>query len=167
MAKLLSVFSSIVAVALFLVGCENVDVDSSSAGNAKLAASSSAYIEPDFPETDGYPAPHERVDNAIHEAIANVLTAKGYHVTQDKSSADIVISGSYEQGKVVNQSSATSANNSVGYSDSSMHVQRALYVFLSASKDGEKLWSANEPLSTNALDAGVQTLMASFPTAGK
>lgn len=168
MPKLLTVFSSIIALALFLAGCENVEVDSSSAGNAKLAASSSVYIEPDFPETDDAREPKKGVNDAVHEAIGNVLRSKGYQVTQDADSADIVISGSYEEGKVMNNNNdaTTFSSSAMGSATTQSHAHSSKYLFLKAKKGGEVLWSANTPLAGGTIDAGVQALMASFPSAG-
>lgn len=163
MGKMLYSLAALLTALCWLTGCSNVDVDSSSAGNQKLAAASSIYMEPTFPVSDESKGPGEKFDGKVHGVLKDILQGKGYTVAESAGEADIVLNGSYESGKVMSGSLVSS----YGAVKPNAGAGNAYYLTLNALANGQQLWSANEPLAGDSLESVLAALMASFPESGK
>ncbi|WP_309386126.1 hypothetical protein [Cerasicoccus frondis] len=150
----------LLGAAFYWTGCSNVDVQADPADVQKIASATTIYLSPEIPVTDGSRAPREGFDKKVLESIQKELSGKGYTLVSDASDAEITMSGSYEMGVVIRNS--TSAEMNSGY-NTNTPKRRVDYLTLTADKSGTTLWTANAPVILETIPSDVAMLMQSFP----
>lgn len=150
----------LIGAAIWLAACANVDVDSSREGQQTLSQSKSFYINPDFSETDDSQAPQQHWQEETINAIRETLMNKGYAAADGPNQADIIITGSWEAGKILKKEQPTNFNASIKQAA----AVNARYLTLQAQKNGDTQWSAQAPIIY--LPNDIEALLSTYPAQG-